>query len=104
MALWRITKADTLGIEATDNRRGSAGVPGAICRKRRREAEEAGLMFPLRAARRPWYTFYDGLGFEAIRQGATFADGSLTARYAEGIARPEERDEGIRYRYLQWRY
>jgi hypothetical protein len=32
------------------------------------------------------------------------ADGILTARYAEGIARPEERNEGMRYRYLQWRY
>jgi RHS repeat-associated protein len=46
-------------------------------------------------------TLYDGLGFEEIRRGVTFVDGSFTTRYATGIVRPaEKRDEGIRYRWL----
>jgi RHS repeat-associated protein len=46
-------------------------------------------------------TLYDGLGFEEIRSGVTFADGSFTTRYATGIVRPvEQRDEGMRYRWL----
>jgi RHS repeat-associated protein len=43
---------------------------------------------------------YDGLGFEEIRAGATFSDGSFTTRYATGVVRPEAKDEGMRYRWL----
>jgi RHS repeat-associated protein len=43
---------------------------------------------------------YDGLGFEEIRAGATFSDGSFTTRYATGVVRPEAKEEGMRYRWL----
>jgi RHS repeat-associated protein len=45
-------------------------------------------------------TLYDGLGFEEVRRGAVFTDGSFTTKHATGIVRPETRDEGIRYRWL----
>jgi RHS repeat-associated protein len=45
-------------------------------------------------------TLYDGLGFEEIRAGAVFSDGSFTTRYATGLARPETKNEGMRYRWL----
>jgi RHS repeat-associated protein len=46
-------------------------------------------------------TLYDGFTFEAVREGAAFRDGTLTARYssdapaANGVA-----EEGTRYRWL----
>jgi RHS repeat-associated protein len=46
-------------------------------------------------------TLYNGFGFEEIRRGVTFMDGSFTTRYATGIVRPDaERDDGMRYRWL----
>jgi RHS repeat-associated protein len=46
-------------------------------------------------------TLYDGLGFEVIREGETFNDGSFTTRYSEGIQRQNNTGtEGSRYRWI----
>jgi YD repeat-containing protein len=46
-------------------------------------------------------TLYDGLGFEVLREGETFNDGSFTTRYSEGIQRQQNTGtEGSRYRWI----
>jgi RHS repeat-associated protein len=46
-------------------------------------------------------TLYDGFTFEAVREGAAFRDGTLTARYSSGApAANGTAEEGTRYRWL----
>jgi RHS repeat-associated protein len=46
-------------------------------------------------------TLYDGFTFEAVREGAAFRDGTLTARYSSGApAANGAPEEGTRYRWL----
>jgi RHS repeat-associated protein len=53
------------------------------------------------AGRSAMRTLYDSLGFEVLREGETFNDGSFTTRYSEGIQRQQNTGtEGSRYRWI----
>jgi RHS repeat-associated protein len=84
----RMTRAEVAraGTGRTDSRQRYDGLG-----RRTVESEEGGQTMR---------TLYDGLGFEEVRRGAVFTDGSFTTKHATGIVRPETGDEGIRYRWL----
>jgi RHS repeat-associated protein len=46
-------------------------------------------------------TLYDGMSFEAVREGETFTDGSFTTKFSVGVQRSGEAGtEGSRYRWV----
>jgi YD repeat-containing protein len=94
-----VTQNDETSGERTEYRYNAAGQQNRITTQYRYDAYGRRTITQ-EAGGDAMRTVYDGFSFDVIREGVTFVDGSVTTRYATGIAIPQTQTEGLRYRYL----